>query len=153
VSGRTFGLDVGSKTIGVAVSDPLGMFAQPVETVQRTGRKADAARIQAIVTERTGDRIVVGLPIRTDGLEGDSAAEARRMAVAIAGVLPEVEVVLIDERYTTAQAERVLNAGNVRGRKKRKKVVDQIAAVLILQQWLDRPLGGEIVIPPPQEST
>lgn len=153
MTARTLGLDVGSKTIGVAVSDPLAMFAQPVETVQRTGRKADAACIAKIVGDRTADRIVVGLPIRQDGTEGDSAAEARRMAIAIAGVVPEVEVVLVDERYTTAQAERVLNAGGVRGRKKRKKVVDQIAAVLILQQWLDRPFGGEIVTPPPQESS
>ena len=149
MSGRILGLDVGSKTIGVAVSDPLAMFAQPVETVLRTGRKADAARIHAIATERAAARIIIGLPIRQDGTEGDSAAEARRMAVAIAGVLPETEVLLVDERYTTAQAERALDASNVRGRKKRKKVVDQIAAILILQQWLDRPMGGETVTTPP----
>ena len=91
---------------------------------------------------------MIGLPIRQNGTEGDSAAEARRMAVAVAGVLPQAEVVLVDERYTTAQAERALDSGNVRGRKRRKKVVDQIAAVLILQQWLDRPSGGEIVPAP-----
>ncbi len=149
MTARTLGLDVGTKTIGVAVSDPLAMFAQPVETVLRTGRKADAARIQAIATERQASRIVVGLPIKQDGTEGESAIEARRMAVAIAGVLPQTEVLLVDERYTTAQAERSLDRSNVRGRKKRKKVVDQIAAILILQQWLDRPFGGETVTPPP----
>ena len=149
MTARTLGLDVGSKTIGVAVSDPLAMFAQPVETVLRTGRKADAARIQVIATEREASRIVVGHPIKQDGTEGESAIEARRMAVAIAGVLPETEVLLVDERYTTAQAERALDKSNVRGRKKRKKVVDQIAAILILQQWLDRPIGGETVISPP----
>ncbi len=147
--GRTLGLDVGSKTIGVAVSDPLAMFAQPVETVQRTGRKADAARIQAIATERAATRIVVGHPVKQDGTEGESAVEARRMAVAIAGVLPDTEVVLVDERYTTAQAERALDSSNMRGRKNRKKVVDQVAAILILQQWLDRPAGGETVTCPP----
>ena len=149
MTARTLGLDVGSKTIGVAVSDPLGMFAQPVETVLRTGRKADAARIHDIAAERQASRIVVGLPIKQDGTEGESATEARRMAVAIAGVLPETEVLLVDERYTTAQAERALDRSNVRGRKKRKKVVDQIAAILILQQWLDRPFGGETVTTPP----
>ncbi len=136
-------LDVGTKTVGVAVSDPLGMFAQPVETVQRTGRKADVARLSELAAQYTPERIVVGLPIGTDGSEMSSAVEARRMAVAVAGVV-ECEVVLIDERFTTAQAERVLIAGGMR-RKKRKKVIDQAAAVLILQQWLDGPFGGEVV--------
>ncbi|MCO4769658.1 MAG: Holliday junction resolvase RuvX [Deltaproteobacteria bacterium] len=140
-------LDVGTKTIGVAVSDPLGMFAQPVETIARTGRRADVGRVAELCDQYAPVRVVVGLPIGTDGSEMSSAKEARRMAKAVAGVVSG-EVVLLDERFTTAQAERVLIAGGMR-RKKRKKVIDQAAAVLILQQWLDGPFGGEVVEPEP----
>jgi putative Holliday junction resolvase len=134
------GLDVGTRTIGVAVSDPLGIFAQPVTTVQRTGRKADTEEVMVIVRDREVGTIVIGLPIRQDGTEGDSAAEARRMAAAIEKALAEenleVPVLLEDERYTTAQAERALIQSGVR-RKKRKQVIDQAAAILILQGHLD----------------
>ncbi len=137
---RTLALDVGTRTIGVAISDPLGIIAQPVTTIRRTGRKADTAEVMSIVTEREVGRIVVGLPIRQNGTEGDTAAEARRMAAAIEAALGEAErevpVLLEDERYTTAQAERALIRSGVR-RKKRKQVIDQVAAVLILQGHLD----------------
>lgn len=135
---RILALDVGTHTVGVAISDPLGMFAQPVETLRRTGRKADVAHLCGIARERGAQRVVVGLPIRTDGTEGDSAKEARRMVAALEAALGEdVPVVLEDERFTTAQAERSLIKSNVR-RKKRKQVIDQVAAVLILQSYLDR---------------
>ena len=131
------GLDVGSRTIGVAVSDPLGMFAQPVETWSRVGRKRDVAHLVEVAREREVAAVVVGLPIRTDGGEGPQAVEARRIADDLAGVLgDDVAVVLQDERFTTAQAERTLIEGRVR-RSRRKQVVDQVAAVLILQGWLD----------------
>ena len=141
---RTLALDVGTRTIGVAISDPLGIIAQPVTTIQRTGRKADTAEVLGIVTDREVGRIVVGLPMRQDGTEGDSAKEARRQAAAVEAAIAasglEVPVVLEDERYTTAQAERALIRQGVR-RKKRKKVIDQIAAVLILQSHLDSGRG------------
>jgi len=133
---RILGLDVGSHTIGIAVSDPLGMFAQPVETLHRVGRKKDVACIVEVVRERGVECIVVGLPLRTDGAEGASAEEARRMVAALEQALEGVEVVLQDERFTTKQAERALIGGGVR-RKKRKQVIDQVAAVLILQGYLD----------------
>jgi putative Holliday junction resolvase len=133
---RSMALDVGRKTIGVAVSDPLGLFAQPVETIQREGTKTDLARVATIVREREVDTIVVGLPIQTDGSEGDSAKLARGVAEKIPDLIPGVRIVLQDERFTTSQSERVLIQGGVR-RKKRKKVIDQIAAVLILQGYLD----------------
>lgn len=137
MSGRSLGLDVGSRTVGVAVSDPLGMFAQPVETWARVGRVRDVAHLAGIARERGVGAVVVGLPIRTDGTEGPEAAEARRIAEELSGVLgDDVAVVLQDERFTTAQAERSLIQSNVR-RAKRKKVIDQVAAVLILQGWLD----------------
>ena len=115
------------------------MIAQPVETLRRIGRKKDVAHIVSIVAQREVGQIVVGLPIRQDGTEGDSAAEARRMGTALEEALNGVPVLYEDERYSTAQAERVLIAGNVR-RKKRKGLIDQVAAVLILQSFLDR--GG-----------
>ena len=72
---RVLGLDVGSVTVGVAISDPLGLFAQPIETLRRVGRKKDVEALVAIVQEREVGRIVVGLPLRTDGSEGDSAPQ------------------------------------------------------------------------------
>lgn len=133
---RSMGLDVGRKTIGVAVSDPLRLFAQPVETIARQGTKKDLARVLEIVTEREVDTIVVGLPVQTDGTEGASAKLARGVAEMIPEIIAGVRVVLQDERFTTKQAERVLIEGGVR-RKKRKQVIDQLAAVLILQGYLD----------------
>lgn len=133
---RSMALDIGRKTIGVAVSDPLGLFAQPVETIRRVGTKKDLARLETIVREREVSTIVVGLPIQTDGSEGDSARLARGVAEKIPELIPGVDVVLQDERFTTVQAERVLIQGGVR-RKKRKGVIDQMAAVLILQGYLD----------------
>jgi putative Holliday junction resolvase len=133
---RSLGLDVGTVTIGIAVSDPLGMFAQPVRTLRRTGRKADVAELVVLVGEREVGTIVIGLPLRTDASEGESAKESRRMAEALQSALPDISIVMQDERFTTAQAERVLIQGNV-SRKKRREVIDQVAAVLILQAWLD----------------
>ena len=136
--GRTLALDVGSKTIGIAVSDPLGIIAQPVETWARVGRRRDVEHVAELARAREVERIVVGLPIRTDGSEGPEAAEVRRIAEALGGVLEGVELVLQDERFTTAQAERSLIRADVR-RRKRKQVIDQVAAILILQSWLDSP--------------
>lgn len=134
---RSLGLDVGTATIGIAVSDPMGVIAQPVETYARVGRRRDVAYVAQMVADREIGRVVVGLPLRTDGSEGPEAKSVRRMAETLSGVLDEgIEVVFVDERFTTAQAERALLSGNVR-RSKRKQVIDQVAAVLILQAHLD----------------
>jgi putative Holliday junction resolvase len=134
--GRTLALDVGSKTIGIAVSDPMGIIAQPVETWSRVGRRRDVEHVAEVARTREVEQIVVGLPIRTDGGEGPEALEARRIAEALSGVLEGVPISLQDERFTTAQARRSLIQADVR-RSKRKQVIDQVAAVLILQSWLD----------------
>ncbi len=139
---RVLGLDVGSVTIGVAVCDPLGMFAHPVETIRRVGRRADAQQVARITRETAATCIVLGLPIRTDGKEGDAALESRRMGEAIAAAIPGVVIEYLDERFTTAQAERSLVDGGMHGRKKKKAVIDQVAAVLILQDFLDRARGS-----------
>jgi putative holliday junction resolvase len=137
------GLDVGSKTIGVAVSDELGIAAHPVTTIARAGTAPDAAAVAALVAEREVSEVVVGWPLDLDGREGP---RARRVAVfeqALRAALPEsVSMHRWDERFSTAAVERVLIEGDV-SRRRRKQVVDRQAAAYILQGWLDarRPSG------------
>jgi putative Holliday junction resolvase len=131
------GLDVGSKTIGVAVSDELGIAAHPVTTIARAGTAPDAAKVAALVAEREVSEVVIGWPLELDGREGP---RARRVAVfeeALRAALPaEVGMHRWDERFSTVAVERVLIEGDV-SRKRRKEVVDRQAAAYILQGWLD----------------
>jgi putative pre-16S rRNA nuclease len=145
--GVRLGIDPGDARIGVARSDPSGFLATPVETVRR-GR-GDVARLVAILREEEAVEVVVGLPRSLSGGEGPSAAKVRRFAAGLARRVAPVPVRLVDERLTTVSAEAMLRD---RGRKggKRRAVVDQAAAVLILQHALDteRATGaapGEIV--------
>lgn len=130
--GRILALDYGTARIGVAVSDALRITAQPLEVIA-----ADefASRFPAVLAERDVDLIVVGLPTSLDGSEGPSAAGARRLAARVTA-MTEIEVELVDERFTTTSAERVLIEGNVR-RRRRKEVVDKVAAAVILQGYLE----------------
>ena len=134
-SGVRLGLDPGDARIGVARSDPSGLLATPVETVKR-GR-GDLARLARLVAEEDAVEVVVGLPRSLSGGEGPAAAKVRDFAAALARRIAPVAVRLYDERLTTVSAEAMLRD---RGRKgaKRRAVVDQAAAVLILQQALDR---------------
>ena len=134
-SGVRLGLDPGDARIGVARSDPSGLLATPVETVKR-GR-GDLARLARLVAEEDAVEVVVGLPRSLSGAEGPAAAKVRDFAAALARRIAPVAVRLYDERLTTVSAEAMLRD---RGRKgaKRRAVVDQAAAVLILQQALDR---------------
>ncbi len=145
--GVRLGIDPGDARIGVARSDPSGFLATPVETVKR-GR-GDLARIAAILAEEEAVEIVVGLPRSLSGREGPAAVKTRTFAVELARRVAPVPVRLCDERLTTVSAEAMLRD---RGRKggKRRAVVDQAAAVVILQHALDteRATGaapGEIV--------
>jgi len=133
---RALGLDVGSRRIGVALSDELRITAQPLAVIE-IERLGDAvARIQALCAEHEVDTIVVGLPLSMSGGDkGSSSVRARNLARLLAEAVT-AEIVLWDERFTTAEAERVLIQGNVR-RKARRAVVDKIAAALILQGYLD----------------
>ena len=132
---RILGLDVGTKTVGVAVSDPLGITAQAVTTLRRKGAKADVAELKRLATEYEVSRVVVGLPLNMDGSEGARAAASRTLGAAISQATG-VPVEYQDERLTTVAAERVLLEGDV-SRKRRREVIDQLAAQLILQAWLD----------------
>jgi len=132
---RAFGLDVGTKTVGVAMSDPLGLTAQALTTLRRTGLRADLAALRRLAETHGVTRAVVGLPLNMDGSEGPSAARSRAFGEALATAL-ELPVDFWDERLTTVAAERALREGDVPARK-RRLVVDQVAAALILQGWLD----------------
>jgi len=134
--GALIGLDLGTKTIGVATSDPDRRLATAVETVARKNFSADAARLLALAAERKAIGFVLGLPINMDGTEGPRAQSTRDFARNLAR-LTELPIALWDERLSTAAVERDLIAADA-SRAKRKAVIDQHAAVYILQGALDR---------------
>jgi putative Holliday junction resolvase len=134
--GALIGLDLGTKTIGVATSDPDRRLATVVETIARKTFTADAARILALAAERKAAGIVLGLPVNMDGTEGPRAQSTRAFARNLAK-LTEMPIALWDERLSTAAVERELIASDV-SRARRKAVIDQHAAVFILQGALDR---------------
>jgi putative Holliday junction resolvase len=145
--GVRIGIDPGDARIGVARCDPSGMLATPVETVRRG--KGDLARLRQIVAQARAVEVVVGLPRSMSGGEGPAAVKVRAFALDLARRLAPVPVRLVDERLTTVSAEAMLRDRGTKGQK-RRAVVDQAAAVLILQSALDRERGtglppGELV--------
>src|SRR5215467_507084 len=133
--GALIGLDLGTKTIGVATSDPDRRLATAVETVARRTFSADAARILALAAERNAAGFVLGLPVNMDGTEGPRAQSTRAFARNLAK-LTALPIALWDERLSTAAVERELIAADV-SRKRRAAVIDQHAATFILQGALD----------------
>lgn len=134
--GALIGLDLGTKTIGVASSDPDRRLATGVETIERTKFSTDANRLVALAAERNAAGFVVGLPINMDGSEGPRAQSTRAFARNFAR-LTELPIALWDERLSTAAVERDLIQADM-SRKKRAAVIDQHAAAFILQGALDR---------------
>lgn len=134
--GALIGLDLGTKTIGVAVSDPDRKLATGVETIPRTTFSADAKRLLALSAERKAAGFVLGLPLNMDGSEGPRAQSNRSFARNLSN-LTELPIALWDERLSTAAVERELIAADA-SRKKRAAVIDQHAAIFILQGALDR---------------
>lgn len=133
---RILGLDVGQKRIGLAVSDPLGITAQGLGVLHRRDPDSDLARLLEVAREYQVQKIVVGLPRHLDGRPGDAVPEITALARTLSEALG-VEVIFRDERLTTAEAERILLQADV-SRKRRRQVVDQLAAVIILQAYLDQ---------------
>jgi putative Holliday junction resolvase len=129
---RTIALDVGEKTVGIAMTDELGLIASPRETLRRDGRELDRL-VEMVEREGVGEA-VVGLPISLNGTQGPSAERALEFAALLRARIT-IPVVTWDERLTTAEAEKMLIAADTR-RSKRRQVVDQIAATLILQNFL-----------------
>jgi putative Holliday junction resolvase len=134
--GALIGLDLGSKTIGIATSDPDRRIAAPVETIARKRFALDAGRILELAAERRATGFVLGLPINMDGSEGPRAQSARAFARNLAR-LTELPIALWDERLSTAAVERALIVADA-SRAARKSVIDQHAAAYILQGALDR---------------
>ena len=130
LDGRIMGLDIGDKTIGVAVSDIMGITAQGVKTIRRESKKKDIEELKNIIKERQVNKIVSGLPKNMNGTLGPQGEKVLKLCELIK------EIDFWDERLTTVAAERSLIEGDV-SRKKRKKVIDMLAAVIILQGYLD----------------
>lgn len=136
LDGRIMGLDVGDKTIGVAVSDLMGLTAQGVKTIKRVGKKKDIEALKEIIKESQVNKIVSGLPKNMNGTLGPQGEKV----IKFCELLEEetgIKIEYWDERLSTVAAERTLIQGNVR-RENRKGVIDMVAAVIILQGYLDR---------------
>ena len=135
-AGRVLGVDVGTVRVGVALSDPTGVIASPLETLRRAKDGSDLDRLAALVVEHEVAEVVVGEPRHLSGASGASAQDARAYSEALAGRITDVPVHLIDERLSTVTAAGHLREGGIDSRKQRS-VIDQAAAVVILQQYLD----------------
>ena len=138
---KKIALDVGDKTIGVAVSDPLLITAQGVTTIERVGIRKDAGKIMDLIKEYDCDTVVIGLPTKLDGTDSPQTEKVYAFKTMLenkmrSSGMSHVDIVYQDERFTTVMAEKVLIEGDV-SRSKRKKVIDKQAAVLILQSFLD----------------
>ncbi|HXO36096.1 MAG TPA: Holliday junction resolvase RuvX [Candidatus Acidoferrales bacterium] len=134
-TGRVLGLDVGSRRIGIAVSDPLGITAQGLETLQRRNKRQDFAALERIVREYGVRQIVVGLPLRMSGAEGTQSDKMQVFAEDLRKRF-RLPVHLWDERLTSAEANRLLRETEL-SIEKRAKAVDRMAAMLILQGWME----------------
>ena len=133
---RIMSLDVGSRTIGIACSDALLMTAQGIETIRRTSLEKDFNRLQELITEYEVHELVVGMPKNMNGTKGERAEKTEEFVRKMKEVI-DLPVTYWDERLSTVMAERQLIAADV-SRKKRKSVIDKMAAVVILQGYLDR---------------
>ena len=137
IRGVRVGVDVGAVRVGVAVSDPDGILATPLTTLARDpGKDADIARLAEIVREYEAVEVIIGLPVTLSGVERQAAALSRAYADRLDRMISPIPVRLSDERMSTVAATRRLSERGVRGRRQRA-VVDQAAAVEILQSWLD----------------
>jgi putative Holliday junction resolvase len=142
--GRILAVDPGEVRIGLALSDVLGISVHPLELLKSMGPKRDVDAIGRIAEEQGVVRVLVGLPLLLSGEEGQGVAVARRFAARLRSRLGEVDVQLWDERLTTVQAERMLIGAGVKPRR-RREVVDGLAAVLILKSYLDsRPSSEDL---------
>jgi putative Holliday junction resolvase len=136
---RVLALDVGERRVGIAISDPTGSLARPLQTLERGSREEDFAAIAALVAGYDAGLVVVGQPLSLDGTEGPQAQRVARYAAALENEL-SVQVVLWDERYTTVEAEEILRQNRSEKSKRRargKGDLDRVAAAIILQSYLN----------------
>ena len=145
---RILGLDVGTKTVGVAVSDPLGVIATGVTTIERVGIRKDTGKVIDYIKEYGCETVVIGLPMSLDGEDSVQTQKVRDFRTMLenklrsSGPLSKVKVEWQDERYSTVEAEEVLIEANM-SREDRKKIIERQAAIVILQRYLDRMLREE----------
>ena len=139
--GPVLGLDYGARRIGLAVSDPEGEFAFPAGVLERQGLEKDLEALRAFARERGATRIVMGLPLHMDGHRGPEAEAVRAFSEALAEATG-LPVELLDERWTTREAERALRETEPRGRRRRQKL-DAAAAAILLRTWLERAASAE----------
>lgn len=137
---RIMGLDVGDKTIGVAISDPLLLTAQGLKTIKRESNKKDIEEIEYIIKEYNVIKIIVGFPKNMNNTVGPQGEKVLKFVDKLKKKV-RIEIILEDERLTTVAAERALIEGDV-SRENRKKVIDKVAATYILQTFLDRKIRG-----------
>ena len=133
---RYLGLDVGDRTIGVAVSDLLGLTAQGVETIRRRTTEEDFQRIGELMREYDANSLVIGWPKNMNGTEGERCRLVKAFGEELGKAYPESEIIFQDERLSTMAADKALIRADV-SRKKRRKVIDKMAAVFILQGFMD----------------
>lgn len=133
---KIIGLDVGTVRIGIATSDPLGIIASSYEVYRRRNLYLDAKYLGMLSEKLDSDTFVIGLPLKMDGSEGESARMVKELASALEKET-KAKIVFQDERLSTVSAEKILIESNMR-REKRKNVVDQVAATIILQNYLDK---------------
>ena len=145
---RVLGVDLGSRRIGLAVSDPEARFAFPLDAIESAGSARDVAALRALIAEREIGQVVIGLPLHMDGRAGPEAEAAKRFAASLAEATG-LPVALLDERWTTSEAERGLQASeSSRGRRRKARksgARDSMAASILLRTWLEREAnaGGE----------
>lgn len=132
---RILGLDVGSKTIGVALSDDLTLTAQVLTTLRRTTLEKDLSALGNLIQEYRVKEIVIGLPVNMDGSKGEAAQRVEAFMERLGSAF-DVKIIPWDERLSTVAAERILLEGDL-SRKKRRKVIDRLSAAIILQNYLD----------------
>ncbi len=132
---RIMGLDVGDKTIGIAVSDPLGITSQGITTIRRKGIKTDIIELRAIIEEYNIEKVVIGLPKNMNNTLGPQGEKVLKFSEKFKEQF-DLEIIFQDERLPTVSAERMLISSDVR-REKRKQVIDKVAATYILQTYLD----------------
>jgi putative holliday junction resolvase len=138
---RCLGIDFGSSRIGIAISDDLGMLAHPLETL--LNNSAFLPRLQKIVSEKGVSGIVVGIPRNMDGSYGPAAEKAKLFLSQLKSEFPDLRLIAWDERLTTVEAQRLLHAAG-RDVKKSRPVIDQVAAQVLLQSYLDSPAARRI---------
>lgn len=151
-TGRILALDIGDKRIGLAISDALGITAQPLFTVHRRNLRADLKSIRSFVRKHEVATLVVGNPLHADGSPSPQSAKTLAFAEALFAEHPELEHVLLDERLTTREAHELLDAGGRRNqaadRIRRKELIDQVAATLLLESFLSLQQGPALLPDP-----